>query len=102
MMQPGLVFGFGEVLVAIDAGHRDRTVRPRRQQSGTPSDERGGGRHGRDRVTQVVLAVAERPLSVFPRFAPMNGRQRDQQNVLSSAERVAPTASSNTQRNSIA
>ncbi len=39
-------FGFDEVLLAIDAGHRrDRAVRPRRQQRGTPPDEPGGDRH---------------------------------------------------------
>ena len=43
-------------------------------------------------MAQVVLAVAECPLAVFPRLAPMDRRQRDQQSVLSSAERLAPHA----------
>ena len=61
-----LVFRLREVLVAIRAvtaaiARCDHAG----SEGGTPSDERGSGRHGRDRVTQVVLAVAERPLSMF-------------------------------------
>ncbi len=71
--------GLGEICLAIDAGHRrDRAVGPRRQQHGPPPDEGGGDRHSRYGVTEVVLAVAKRSLAVFPRFAPMNGRQGDE------------------------
>ena len=36
---------------------------------------------GRDGMSQVVLAVAERALAVFPRLAPMNGRERNEKCV---------------------
>ena len=71
---------------------RDRAVRPRRLQRGTPPGEPAGHRQRRDGVTEIVLAVAERPLAVFPRFAPMNRRQRDEQDVRSAAERALPRA----------
>src|SRR5258707_1220407 len=73
-------FGFEEILIAIETGHRRNVVvRPRWLQRRAPSDEPGGDRDGTAGVSEVVLAVAERPLAVFPRFAPMNGRQRDEQ-----------------------
>ena len=83
--------GFDEVFVAVDArGRGNRTLRPGGQQRGAPSGEAGGDGHGRDGVSEVVLAVAERPLAVLPRFAPVNGRERDQHDVVSSADSAPP------------
>ena len=86
-----LPFGFEEIFVAIDAGCRgDVAVRPRRRQRATPSHDGGANRYGGYCVSHVVLAVAERALAVLPRFAPMNGGQRDEQHVRPSATGAIP------------
>ena len=84
-------FGVDEVLVAIDAGRRaNRALRPRGQERRAPPGEAGGDGHGRHGVAEVVLAVAERPLAVLPRFAPVDGRQRDEHDVVSSRDSAPP------------
>ncbi len=71
--------GAGEVRIPIDASHgRDVRIRPAREQHQAPAKERGGKTQCRNRMAGVMLAIAERPLSVFPGFAPVNRRQRDQ------------------------
>src|SRR5262249_3855150 len=49
--------------------------RSNRVQLGFPAEDRGGKADRRQGMTQIVLAIAERPLAVFPRFPPRNGRE---------------------------
>ena len=42
-----------------------------------PAKHRRSARDSSNRVTEIVLTVAERALAVLPRFAPVDGRQRD-------------------------
>ena len=94
MMQPGSSRSASmKILFAIDAGRRrDGAVGPRRQQRGAPPEEPRGHRHRRACVSEVVLAVAERSLAVLPSLAPMDGCQRDEHDVRSSAARALPRA----------
>jgi hypothetical protein len=71
--------GAGEVRIPIDASHgSDLRIRPVREEHQAPAKERGSKAKRRHRVAGVMLAIAERPLSVFPGFPPVNRRQRHQ------------------------
>src|SRR5204862_7939887 len=71
--------GVDEVVVAIDSGQRgDVRVGPVRQDSRAEAGERGGDPNRRDRVTEIMLTVAEGAFAVLPRLAPMDGGQRDE------------------------
>ena len=66
-----------------------------------PAGERGGDPNRRDRVTEIVLAVAERAFAVLPRLAPMDRGQRDEP-ASGRISRRTPVAASNAQRRSSA
>ena len=65
-------------------------MRPSRQNGRAPAGQRGCDADSGDRVAEVVLAIAECPLAVLPRFAPVDGRQRDEQDVTSARVRRHP------------
>ena len=74
--------GLDEILFSIDAGERrDRCLRPGGQHDGAPACDRGREADRGNGMPEIVLAVTERPLTVLPGLAPMNGRERDQQDV---------------------
>jgi hypothetical protein len=60
---------------------------PFRQEPGAQSRERGSNAHGRNRVTEIVLAVAERALAVLPRFTPVDRCQRDEKDTVGPVQR---------------
>ncbi len=59
----------------------DRTMRPRGKKVGPPPKHRRGQADGRDRMTEIVLAVPERPLAVLPRLPPVDRRQGHEDDV---------------------
>ena len=74
-----LALGLDEILVAIDAGERRDVAHATTPAASARASPRAPRRtDGRDRVTEIVLAVAERALAVLPRLAPVDRRQRDQ------------------------
>jgi hypothetical protein len=78
------LFGFraGEVPGAIQPEERGHLrVGPPGQEGQPPAAQRRREPQGRDGVTGVVLAVAERPFAIFPRFAPVDRRQAHQKAV---------------------
>ena len=71
-----------EVLDAIQPEERGHLrMGPPGQERKPPAAQRRREPQGRDGVTGVVLAVAERPLAIFPRFAPVDRRQAHQKAV---------------------
>ncbi len=51
------------------------------QQPGVPTESSSGQRDARDRVPHIVVAVPKRPLAVFPRLAPVDGSEADEERV---------------------
>ena len=91
--QAGRLFALGihEVFVTIDACEcGKRRLRPLRHKTGAPADRGSRIDEGGNRVAQIVLTVAERALAVLPRFAPVNRRQRDDQQIVPPARGLAP------------
>ncbi len=47
-----------------------------------PAEPCGSDGEASDRMTRVVLAVAEAPLTVLPRFPPVDGREADEDRAI--------------------
>ena len=47
-----------------------------------PAEPRGRHSEASDRVTGIVVAIAEGPLAVLPRFAPVDGREAHEDRTL--------------------
>jgi len=78
-----LPFGVGEIIGAIHAEQRrDVRVGPVGQQLHLPSKPSRRETHGADRMSQIVLAVAEGALSVLPRLAPEDRGEPDEQALI--------------------
>src|SRR5262245_46288526 len=70
--------GVDKVAVAVQANKfRNVPMRPGGNELGPPSQHRRRQADGRNRMTEIVLAIPERALAVLPRLAPMDRRQRD-------------------------
>ena len=70
----------GEVTLAIEAEERRHVVVAGRvEETRGPAQDRRRVADGAERVAHVVLAVAEGPLAVLPRLAPVDGGEADQE-----------------------
>ena len=82
-------FGRPNVRVAVESQQvRHDVVRGGQDQSGLPAEGRRGVAHRGDGVPAIMLAVSPRAHAVFPRFAPVNRADADQNSV--AAKRCSP------------
>jgi hypothetical protein len=71
-----------EVARSIDAQQgRNSVVGQTVQQQHAPAERLGRNAHTADRVPDVVLAIAEGALTVFPRLAPDNGGKANEEGL---------------------
>ena len=77
-----LALGACEILGSIQAEQVvDRLVGQAMQQHCAPAQGRGGDPQRADRVSDVMLAIAEGTFAVLPRLAPVDRRQADQKRL---------------------